>query len=138
MGENDCHPERKIFQISRKDTWLFGTYNKCAKKSRDGMQVFGTCCTKNFPQVVGTSNEIPANKKLAERKCSPAPTNHKCYFDGRRIVNGKEAPKNAYPFMVNAWTDRQNPFIFISNTQIPIILSWYIFDNPWSFNPWNA
>ena len=32
------------------------------------------------------------------------PTIHKCNFDGRtggKIVNGKETPKNAYPFMVN-------------------------------------
>ena len=31
------------------------------------------------------------------------PTIHKCNFDGRtggKIVNGKETPKNAYPFMV--------------------------------------
>merc|ERR1712241_11060 len=70
MGVNECYPERKIFHISRKDTWLFGTLN--------------------------TS---PVDRDLAARKCSPAPTNHKCYYDGRRIVNGQEAPKNAYPFM---------------------------------------
>jgi len=99
MGVNECHPERKIFQISRKDTWLFGLYNTCAFETNKGKQVFGVCCTKVFPQMDTRDNTIPAENDLAARKCSPAPTNHKCYYDGRRIVNGQEAPKNAYPFM---------------------------------------
>ena len=111
MGVNECYPERKIFHISRKDTWLFGTLNTCASETEKGKQVFAVCCTKVFPQMATRDNTIPVDRDLAARKCSPAPTNHKCYYDGRRIVNGQEAPKNAYPFMVNL-TFQQNSFGF--------------------------
>ena len=116
MGVNECYPERKIFQISRKDTWLFGTYNTCASETEKGKQVFAVCCTKVFPQMATRDNTIPVDRDLAARKCSPAPTNHKCYYDGRRIVNGQEAPKNAYPFMVNL-TFQQNSFGFFLNVK---------------------
>merc|ERR1739836_105151 len=117
MGVNECYPERKIFHISRKDTWLFGTLNTCASETEKGKQVFAVCCTKVFPQMATRDNTIPVDRDLAARKCSPAPTNHKCYYDGRRIVNGQEAPKNAYPFMVNL-TFQQNSFGFFFKCQI--------------------
>ena len=49
------------------------------------------------------------NGRVGASKCNPVPTNHKCYYNGRRrrdtqivgIVDGEEAPRNAYPFMVN-------------------------------------
>ena len=101
MGINECYPERKIFKISREDTWIFGQYNTCGIDTKQGKQVFGVCCTKMYPQIPSRgSNEIPEELDLAARKCSPAPTRHKCTYNGRRIVNGQEAPKNAYPFMV--------------------------------------
>ena len=47
---------------------------------------------------------------LANRKCTPMPTNQQCTYNGRavletledasKIVNGQETRKNAYPFMV--------------------------------------
>jgi len=100
MGINECYPERKIFQINREDTWIFGQYNTCSFDAPEGKQVFGVCCTKAFPQIpTRQSNEIDPERDLASRKCSPMPTNQKCTYNGRRIVNGQEAPRNAYPFM---------------------------------------
>jgi len=104
---NMCHPERKIFQIEPKDTWIFGTYNACGYDSPGGKQYFGTCCTKNYPQVARKPTK--PKKNLSQRKCSPMNTSHKCYYrNGQfynsenldaKIVGGFETKKHEYPFM---------------------------------------
>lgn len=105
MTINACYPERKIFKTDAKDTWIFGLYNTCQYESARGTQVFGVCCTKYTPQVPRIPNEVesdvPSDKDISSRKCSPMPTNHQCTYDGRRIVNGKETNRNEYPFMVS-------------------------------------
>lgn len=106
MTINQCYPERKIFRTEAKDTWIFGLYNTCSYNSPKGKQVFGVCCAKSMVAQIPRQPEqnevedIPANKNLAQRDCNPMPTNYQCTYDGRRIVNGVEAAKNAYPFMV--------------------------------------
>jgi len=100
MTINQCYPERKIFRTEAKDTWIFGLYNTCSFDSDKGTQVFGVCCTRGYTQVPRMpSNTITSENDLSARKCTPMPTNYQCSYDGRRIVNGQEAPKNAYPFM---------------------------------------
>ena len=106
-----CHPERKIFQIEPKDTWIFGTYNACGYDSPGGKQYFGTCCTKNYPQVARKPTK--PKKNLSQRKCSPMNTSHKCYYrNGQfynsenldaKIVGGFETSKHEYPFMVSIY-----------------------------------
>ena len=106
-----CHPERKIFQIEPKDTWIFGTYNACGYDSPGGKQYFGTCCTKNYPQVARKPTK--PKKNLSQRKCSPMNTSHKCYYrNGQfynsenldaKIVGGFETKKHEYPFMVSIY-----------------------------------
>jgi hypothetical protein len=105
MGINECYPERKIFQTEPKDTWIFGLYNTCSYNSARGKQVFGVCCTNGFPQMVnGQGNEVEqqteADSESIQRKCTPMPTGSQCTYTGTRIVNGQEAARNSYPFMV--------------------------------------
>jgi len=119
---NECYPERKIFQIEPKDNWIFGLYNTCGHQTARGRQVFGVCCTKNITQIPTAPNVVQVQEKkrtnLSSKKCSPMPTIHKCNFDGRtggKIVNGKETPKNAYPFMaalmrVSSYSNRPRQF----------------------------
>jgi len=98
---NDCYPERKIFRIKPKDNWIFGLYNSCAHNSARGKQVYGVCCTKNVTQIrspIVDAQDLQ-RRNLAAKKCTPMPTRHQCTYDGRRIVNGKETHKNAYPFI---------------------------------------
>lgn len=127
MTINACYPERKIFQTEAKDTWIFGLYNTCQYESARGTQVFGVCCTKYTPQVPRIPNEVesdvPSDKDISSRKCSPMPTNHQCTYDGRRIVNGKETNKNAYPFMVI--------LVFISKWNKSNRRFFYDFRRPW-------
>jgi len=114
MTYNECYPERKIFQTEAKDTWIFGLYNTCSYNTPRGKQVFGTCCTRMYPQVPRrtSDNEIPKDKDLSQRKCTPMTTNSKCYYNGRkivsysdddnnntRIVGGGETSAHEYPFM---------------------------------------
>ena len=60
-----------------------------------------------------SDNEIPKDKDLSQRKCTPMTTNSKCYYNGRkivsysdednnntRIVGGGETSAHEYPFMV--------------------------------------
>ena len=102
MTINECYPERKIFRTEAKDTWIFGLYNACSFDSEKGTQVFGVCCTKGFTQIPRVPQKVvSSDNDLSARKCSPMPTNYQCTYDGRRIVNGIEAPRNAYPFMVS-------------------------------------
>merc|ERR1711935_144816 len=100
---NDCHPERKIFKIKPKDNWIFGLYNSCTHNTARGQQVFGVCCTKNITQGKRPPKIVDAQElrrvNLSAKKCTPMPTKHQCTYDGRRIVNGGETAKNAYPFM---------------------------------------
>jgi len=130
---NDCHPERKIFKIEPHDNWIFGLYNTCAHSTARGKQVFGICCTKNITQPINSGANIVnveeirrKNKKnLANRKCTPMPTNQQCTYNGRavletledasKIVNGQETRKNAYPFMaalmrVSSYSNRPRQF----------------------------
>jgi len=117
---NDCHPERKIFQIKPKDNWIFGLYNTCGHQTASGRQVFGVCCTKNITQTpTAPANIVDVQEKkrknLSSKKCSPMPISEKCNYDGRRIVNGKETLKNAYPFMaalmrVSSYSNRPRQF----------------------------
>ena len=102
---NDCYPERKIFRIKPKDNWIFGLYNSCAHNSARGKQVYGVCCTKNVTQIrkpIVDAQDLQ-RRNLAAKKCTPMPTRHQCTYDGRRIVNGKETHKNAYPFIVSIY-----------------------------------
>ena len=106
---NDCYPERKIFQIKPQDNWIFGLYNRCTHNTARGKQVYGVCCTKNITQPI--KSRLPTvdaselqRRNLAAKKCTPMPTHHQCTYDGRRIVNGKETSKNAYPFIVSVFS----------------------------------
>ena len=106
MSVNACYPERKIFQIEQKDTWIFGQLNTCKFDSSQGSQIFGVCCTRYTPQIPKQeSNEVdrkaPFERNIASRKCSPAPISAACSFNGRRIVNGQQSSRNSYPFMVS-------------------------------------
>ncbi len=111
---NDCYPERKIFNIEAKDTWIFGLYNMCTVDSEVGRQVYGVCCTRGFEALnnqgsnsVNGDSDVDADHDALKgvdgkaAKCSPEPTDSRCDYNGRRIVNGAEAARNAYPFMVN-------------------------------------
>ena len=67
MTYNECYPERKIFQTEAKDTWIFGLYNTCSYNTPRGKQVFGTCCTRMYPQVPKrTSGNINFTPRKAE------------------------------------------------------------------------
>ena len=102
MTYNECYPERKIFQTEAKDTWIFGLYNTCSYNTPRGKQVFGTCCTRMYPQVPkrtsGNINFTP--RKYDARNFKPWPITkwdrQSLYIDSPKSMLLLKKP-NLYP-----------------------------------------
>ena len=124
MTLNECYPNRKIFRLKAHETWAMGLYNTCGVQSARGVQVYGTCC----PQDKAMAERVGANQRS---EANPGPRAQACLLDGNqksrvkstrckknnsgertvrwrqfswdptRIVNGEQAIRGEYPFIVS-------------------------------------